>query len=90
MGTLLSDILTGGIVASRFTAGQLTAITAYANTNPAFKVQYTALSTGLIDLEGPAGATLSSVLAQLQGAGILSAADVLNAGAAQAVTPGGA
>ena len=84
MNTLLPDILTGAIISSRLTVGQLTAITNYANTHPAFKTQYTALLAGPIDLEGPAVATLQSVLGQLQAAGILSAADVANASAAQA------
>jgi len=82
MNTLLGDVLPVALVNSRVTAPQLAAINTYANAHPAFKTEFTTLTSGPVDLEGT---LIWAVMSELQAAGILTAADVATITAPQAV-----
>jgi hypothetical protein len=82
IGVLLADILPVALVGGRITTAQSNAISAYANTHATFKANYTALTSGPIDLEGT---LVWSVLGELQTAGILTASDVATITAPQVV-----
>jgi hypothetical protein len=73
MGTLLPDILPIALVNSRVTAPELSAINTYANAHPAFKTNFTTLTSGPIDLEGT---LVNTVFNELQSASLLTAARV--------------
>jgi hypothetical protein len=75
MGTQLPDILSVAFMNGRLIGGELTAINTYANipAHSAFKANWNLLISGPIDLQAP---LVGTVMAELQSAGVLSAARV--------------
>lgn len=84
MGTLLPDILPIALVNSRVTAPELSAINTYGNTHPTFKTNFTALTSGPIDLQNP---LTNTVFNELQSAAVLTAARIAVILAPQAASP---